>query len=344
MSDRSPPTGLLYLTESDVRQTLTMAEAIEWARRGIEADAAGRVHGDKFYLPIGEAGGFIKPFAGHLEGESLAFVKTFNFFPSSPQQTTTSLVVLFDAHSGRQVCIMEADWITGLKTGASTAVTAQTLAPPNAARLAIFGAGMQGRMHLRGLAQLLPLSQVWIFDPLEGVAEAYAERMSAELGVRVQAAPLEARAEIVPQTQVVVMVTTADEPLIKREWLGPGTFVAKLGSYQELALDVVTGADKVIVDRWSYLETRVPELKQLAEQGAFSRRDVHAEWPEVVAGRRAGRESAAEVILYLALGLWGEYAALLPAVYRRALDKGLGRWLPASGAAVERAPAEDEMR
>ncbi len=344
MSDGSEPPGLLYLTEADVRQTLTMAEAIELARRGIQADAAGRVRGDKFYLPIGDAGGFIKPFAGHLEGEPLVFVKTFSFFPSISRQITTSLVVLFDAHSGRQVCIMEADWITGLKTGASTAVTAQSLALREAARLAIFGAGMQGRMHLRGLAELLPLSQVWVFDAFEQIAAAFAARMSAELGIRVQAAPLEARAEIIPQAQVIVLVTTANEPLIERSWLGPGTFVAKLGSYQELGLDVITGADKVIVDRWSYLETRIPELKLLAEQGSFGRRDVHAEWPEVVAGRRAGRESAEDVILYIALGLWGEYAALLPAVYRRALSKGLGRWLPTSGAPVAGAAAEDEMR
>jgi len=75
--------SILYLTEADVQQTLTIAEAVELAEKGIQADAAGRVAGDKFYMPVGEAG-FIKPFSGYLLGESLAFVKTFNFFPNNP--------------------------------------------------------------------------------------------------------------------------------------------------------------------------------------------------------------------------------------------------------------------
>jgi ornithine cyclodeaminase/alanine dehydrogenase-like protein (mu-crystallin family) len=103
--------------------------------------------------------------------------------------------------------------------------------------------------------------------------------------------------------------------------------VARLGSYQEVALDVITGA-KVIVDNWHYLRPRIPELKRLAAENAFGAADVHAEWPEVVAGTKPGRESADEVIVYIALGIWGEYAAILPEVYRRARSLGLGHRLP----------------
>jgi ornithine cyclodeaminase/alanine dehydrogenase-like protein (mu-crystallin family) len=95
-----------------------------------------------------------------------------------------------------------------------------------------------------------------------------------------------------------------------------------------VAFDVITRADKVIVDSWHYVRPRIPELKTLAEQQQFSLEDVHAEWPDVVAGRRPGRESASEIIVYIALGIWGEYAAILPEVYRRARSQGLGRELP----------------
>ena len=53
-------------------------------------------------------------------------------------------------------------------------------------------------------------------------------------------------------------------------------------------------------------------------------------WPDIVAGRRPGRESDDEVIVYVALGIWGEYAAILPEVYRRARSMGLGQTLPIS--------------
>jgi ornithine cyclodeaminase/alanine dehydrogenase-like protein (mu-crystallin family) len=318
---------MIFLSEEDVRRTLTVAEAVELAEKGIRADARGEVAGDKFYMSVGDAG-FIKPFSGYLQGEKLAFVKTFSFFPENPEAhhlpTTYSMVLLFDARTGFPVCLMEAGWVTGLKTGASTAVTASALANPDSECVTIFGAGLQGRMHLEALCQRFSLQRASILDIQPQAAQAYAEQMAAKLGLDVRAVPLEARQRAVRESDIVITVTTGDQPLVEYSWLKPGAFIAKLGSYQEVALDVITQADKVIVDRWKYIRPRAPELIQLAKEGRFQQSDVHAEWPQVVAGSAPGRESPQEIIVFLALGIWGEYAAILPAVYRRALEEGLG--------------------
>jgi ornithine cyclodeaminase/alanine dehydrogenase-like protein (mu-crystallin family) len=321
------PESILYLTESDVQQTLTIAEAVDLAEQGIEADARGQVVGDKFYMTLGEAG-FIKPFSGYLAGEELAFVKTFSFFPGNPERfgspPTSSVVLLFDSETGLPVCLMEGGYVTALKTGASTAVTAAYLARPDSATVTIFGAGMLGRTHLRALTYRFDLRQAYVVDILPQVAEAYAAELAPEMGFPVKPVPLEDREAAVRDADIVITVTTGDQPLVERAWLRPGAFVARLGSYQEVALDVVTEADKVVVDNWHYVSPRVPELKILMEEGRFGPEDIHAEWPDIVAGRRPGRQSATEVIVYMALGIWGEYAAILPQVYRRALALGLG--------------------
>jgi ornithine cyclodeaminase/alanine dehydrogenase-like protein (mu-crystallin family) len=332
------PESILYLTEADVQRTLTIGEAVELAEKGIKADAAGQVVGDKFYMAVGE-NGFIKPFSGYMAGEQLAFVKTFSFFPGNPVRfgcsTTSSMVLLFDADTGLPVCLMEGGWITAAKTGASTAVTAalrppegagQSLALPGSEAVTIFGAGMLGRMHLQALSHRFALRQAWVVDALPQVAEAYAAELSPELGIPVEPVRLEERERVVRASDIVITVTTGDQALFERAWLKPGVFVARLGSYQEVALDVIT-ASKVVVDNWHYVRPRIPELKMLAEEGRFGFEDVHAEWPDIVAGRRSGRESPDEVIVYLALGIWGEYAAILPEVYRRARELGLGRRL-----------------
>jgi ornithine cyclodeaminase len=325
------PESLLYLTEKDVQQTLSVHDAVELAESGIEADAAGRVVGDKFYMPLDEAG-FIKPFSGYLEGEELAFVKTFSFLPGNPERfgcpTTSSMVLLFDAQTGLPVCLMEGGWVTALKTGASTAVTAAYLARPGAKDVTIFGAGSLGRMHLRALTVRFTLHTAYVVDILPQAAEAFAAELEPNLGFPVEPVPLEERERAVRQSDIVITVTTGDQPLVERSWLRPGAFIARLGSYQEVALDVITGADKVIVDSWHYVRPRIPELKTLAREQQFGLENVHAEWPDIVAGRRPGRESATEVIVYIALGIWGEYAAILPEVYRRARSQGLGHKLP----------------
>jgi hypothetical protein len=74
---------ILYLAEDEVKQCITMREAVALSDKGIHADAAGQVAGDKFYMHLSDRG-FIKPFSGYLEGEEFAYVKTFSFFEASP--------------------------------------------------------------------------------------------------------------------------------------------------------------------------------------------------------------------------------------------------------------------
>ncbi len=322
---------LRYLTEAEVAQTLTVEEALALAEEGIRADAQGRVVGDKFYMTVGEAG-FIKPFAGYRQGEDLAYVKTFSFFPHNPARfgkpTTSSLVLLFDAQTGLPVCLMEAGWITTLKTAASSIVTARALARPNAQRAVIFGAGQQGEMHLRALAAGMAVRWVAVVDVDEDRARALAATWGPRLGLEVVAVPYADREQAVRQADLVFTLTTGNAVMVRFAWLKPGALVLKLGSYQELELEVITRADKVVVDRWKYVGPRVPELKTLVAQGRFGPDDVHAAWPDIVAGREPGRERDDEIIVYIALGIWGEYAAILPAAYRRAVEKGLGTLLP----------------
>lgn len=322
------PESILYLTEADVQRTLTVAEAVDLAEKGILADGAGQVVGDKFYMNVGESG-FIKPFSGYLAGEELAFVKTFSFFPGNPERfnrnTTSSMVLLFDAETGLPACLMQAGWVTALKTGASTTITAAYLARSHAETVTVFGAGTLGRLHLRALRHRFQLRQAFVVDILPHVAQKVAAELEPDLGFAIEPVPLEERERAVRASDIVLTVTTGDQPLVERAWLQAGAFVARLGSYQELDLDVITKADKVVVDNWHYVRPRIPELKMLAQQGRFDFKDVHAEWPAIVAGRKPGRESPQEVIVYIALGIWGEYAAILPQVYRRARELGLGQ-------------------
>ena len=327
------PKEILYLTEADVQQTISYAEAVDLAEKGIKADAAGRVNGDKYYMKVGEDG-FVKPFSGYIDDEDLAFVKTFSYFPINPKKynrpTTSSMVILLDAETGLPACFMEAGWITGLKTAASTAVTTAYLANPDSKVVTIFGAGTLGRLHLIALAERFDLKQAYFIDLRFETAQTCASELEPMLGFPIKAVPLEERESPVRDSDIIFTVTTGSQELVKQKWVKKGQFIARLGSYQEVSLDVILEADKVIVDSWKYVSPRIPEIVQLKEEGRFDFKDVYGEWPDIVGERTPGRESADEVIVYIALGIWGEYAAILPEVYRKAKEKGLGLDLPCS--------------
>ena len=239
-------------------------------------------------------------------------------------------MILLDAETGLPACFMEAGWVTGLKTAASTAVTTAYLACPKTETVTIFGAGTLGRLHLLAVAERFKLKQAFFVDILPEVAEACAAETEQVLGFPVKAVTLEDRENAVRKSDVIFTVTTGSQALVEHSWLKPGAFVARLGSYQEVDHDVIIKADKVVVDRWKYVSPRIPEIVELVEKGQFSFNDVYAEWPNIVAGKVPGRESAEEIIVFIALGIWGEYAAILPEVFRRAKSLGLGQDLRCS--------------
>ena len=325
------PKEILYLTEEDVRQTLTVAEAVNLAEKGIKADAAGNVVGDKFYMNVNEDG-FIKPFSGYIAGEEYAYVKSFSYFPGNPEKynrpTTCSQVILLDYETGLPVCFMGAVWDTGVKTPSSTAVTTAYLARQESDTITIFGAGTLGRLHLKAVAERFQLKQAYFVDIIPEVAEKCAAELQEELGFSVESVSLNDRESAVRKSDIIFTVTTGSMELVYLDWLKPGTFIARLGSYREVHNDIITGADKVVLDRWKYVSPRIPEVIQLVEEGKFNQESVYAEWPDIVAGKVPGRVSENEIIVFIALGIWGEYAAILPEVFRRAKAKGLGRWLP----------------
>ena len=318
------PRDILYLTEAEVSQCMTAQRAVPLAEKGITADGAGEVAGDKFYMNVGDSG-FIKPFSGYMAGEEYAYVKSFSFFEDNWKKNlpvTDSMVMLFDSITGLPACFMEANWITAMKTGASTAVTAKYLARTDSKVLTIFGAGGLGRTHLSCFNEVFDLDEVRVVDLIPDTAEKYASEMSEETGLSIVVPA--SREAAVRDADLVVTVTTGSAVNVEYSWLKPGAFVARMGSYQEIELDLVLKADKLVMDRWAYVSYRVPEIVELIEGGKLSQADIHAEWPDIIAGRAAGRESEEEIILYIALGIWGEYAAILPEVYRRAKELGLG--------------------
>jgi ornithine cyclodeaminase len=104
--------------------------------------------------------------------------------------------------------------------------------------------------------------------------------------------------------------------------------LAKIGSHQELEPEILLQVDKLVVDYWDYVSRRGKEVITLMEKGVFSRNNVYAELPEIVAGKKTGRENDEEKIFLIPLGSPAKYGETAPYVYSRAVELGVGRWIP----------------
>ena len=181
---------------------------------------------------------------------------------------------------------------------------------------------------MAALNEIMPIEKAIIYDKYPEKAAEFSKKMSEDLNLKV--VPASTKKEAVYGSDVIITVTTGSDILVRNEWLEPGAFVARMGTYQEIDTELILQADKFVVDRWEYVAPRIPEIVQLVKEERLSEADVYASWPEIAAGKKKGRENDQEIIVYTALGIWGEYAAILPHVYQKALEKGIGTMLKAS--------------
>jgi ornithine cyclodeaminase len=204
-------------------------------------------------------------------------------------------------------------------------VATRALARKDARVLAILGAGVQARSHLKALLPVRPFDHVRIYAPNEEHARAvvdeapdtYAELTvapSAELAVR--------------GADVVVTATNASRPVLEREWLSIGAHVNAVGASTPTAceLDVETvAAAALFCDSRESLRNEAGEFQLALRDGAISGEDhVRAELGEVLAELKPGRRDDTELTLFRSLGLAVEDLAAAEHAVAVARSHGLG--------------------
>jgi ornithine cyclodeaminase/alanine dehydrogenase len=233
-------------------------------------------------------------------------------------------ILLFDGDSGFPLAVIDSVEPTIKRTGAGTAVAMKYLAAPDAKVMTVCGCGNQGRVHVRFLKMVRPISRVFAYDENPEAAEAFARDLGEELGLSIR--PTQELASALAQSRVVVTCTPSKKPYLLRDYVLPGTTVAAVGSdtpdKQELDASLLKG-NKVVVDILSQC-ARAGELHHALEQNLIRTEDVYAEIGEVVSGKKPGRESPSEIIIYDATGTALQDTAAAALCYEKALARNAG--------------------
>ncbi len=259
-------------------------------------------------------------------------LKAICIMPANPARGLDAhqgLVTLFDGETGRPTAILDASAITEVRTAAVTAVATGLLARRDARTLAILGAGVQGRSHLRALVRVRDFEQVRVYAPTEAHARALVEHGSdayAELAVTLTVAPTAEAA--VRDADVVVAATSSREPVLRRAWLKPGAHLNAVGASTPQAREVdsaTVAASALFCDSRESLRNEAGEFQLAIREGLITGEEhVRAELGEVLAGIAPGRRDAAELTLFRSLGLAVEDLAAAERTVAEATARGLG--------------------
>lgn len=320
---------LLYLSRDEVAAVgLTMAEIIAAVEQGFNEMGHGRVEmPPKPGIHPGEGGdNFIHAMPAYIPEMASAGIKWVSGFPGNQARGLpyiTGLLILNDAQTGIPKAVMDCTWITGMRTGAASAVSAKYLARPESATIGILACGVQGHTNLAAMNALFPLKQVKAFDVIGAQSQKLIEFARDSLGL--DAVVVDNPKAAVSGSDIVVTsgpILKEPHATISAGWLDEGVFVSCVDFDSYFSREALAEADKWTTDnlaQYNHYKDEVGFFKSCPE--------VYAELGELVTGRKKGRETPEEKNFAANLGLAMEDMAVAPLIYQRAVVKDIGTWL-----------------
>lgn len=320
-------TKTLVLSRRDVESLLDLDSCFSAVEEAFRQVGAGEVpppgalgvraaHGG-FHIKAGILGGPAPLFAAKVNG---------NFFENDMRSLPRiqGVILVADAETGTPLALMDSIAITRLRTAAATAVAAKHLARPGSKTVTICGCGVQGRAQLRALARVLSIERVSCFDENREKAHRFAADLSVDLSLSICVASDLRRAT--STSHIVVTCTPSKKPVLFEGFLRRGAFLAAIGadSEEKQELDPALMASSTVVTDVTEQCAAFGDLHHALASGLVTREDVHAELGEIVAGRKRGRRSAEEVIVFDSTGMALQDAAAASVVLERARATGRG--------------------
>jgi len=323
---------VLVLTKRDV-ESLLDPDALRAAVAAALADlSAGRASTPtRIAAMVAERDALLAAMPAYLPGAGALTTKLVSLFPRNTDRPTHQAVILaFDPLTGTPAALMDGEAITAGRTAAGSALATDLLARKDAATLAVLGAGVQARAHLRALPRVRPFREIVIGARDASKASALAREIASEIGVSVRAASF---SDAVGAADVVCACTHSAEPIVRREWLRPGTHVNSVG-YNTAGREVdgeTVAASLVVVESRAAALAPPPggsnDLLWPIRDGLIAATHVHAELGELVSGSRPGRADATQLTLYKSVGVAVEDAAAAALVLRLARERGVGKMI-----------------
>ena len=318
----------LWLNQEDVHSLLTMPAAIEAVEEAFRQFAAGDA-----MLPqrvgVGVAkhggGGAAMPayVGGDVDGLGVKVVTLFVNNAKVGLPVVNATLLLLDPATGQLRAVMDAGYLTAVRTGAVSGVATRYLARPDASVVTIFGAGVQARKQLEAICAVRPITQALVVDVQPEAANRFIEEMAAMLGITIEATT-DVR-DAVQAADIIVTATSAHEPIFDGNWVQPGTHINAIGSHaptmRELDTVIIQRA-KVIADQSVACLAEAGDLIIPIQEGTITDDHIYADLGEIVAGDKPGRTSDDEITLFKSVGLAIQDVAAASLVYRKALAVG----------------------
>jgi ornithine cyclodeaminase/alanine dehydrogenase-like protein (mu-crystallin family) len=273
----------------------------------------------------GNGDNFIHAMPAYIPALKSAGMKWVSGFPENEKRRLpyiSGLLILNDPETGLPISVMDCIWITAMRTGAATAVSAKYLARNDSSSVGVLGCGVQGRSNVEALAVEFPLEKVIAYDINKDSARLYAKEITDRFGLDVKM--VDNPKQAVTGSDIVVTagpILRKPHATIKAGWMDEGAFASLVDFDSYWHPDALRESSKFCTDDTA-------QLRHYQEIGYFQNiPPVHADLGELVTGVKSGRQTREEKNMTANLGLALDDMAVAPLIYHRAVEQGIGTWL-----------------
>lgn len=320
---------MLVLSSAEVISLLDLDELVEALRVAMIELSAGRVSvPPRVAAQVPEHDAMLAAMPAYLPSAGALASKLVSLFPGNREQPTHhALICCFDPATGTPAAVLDGGYLTAARTAGGSALATRLLARPDARDVTVIGTGVQAQAHARALARLPGVRTVRIAGRDPARAAALAGSLAAA-GIPAQAdSSIEAA---VRAADVVCTTTHAAGPVLRREWLRPGTHINSVGynTSGDGELDTATIRDALVVVESRLSALAPPPAGAVELLRAIGRQAIDAgqvaEIGQIAAGTAAGRTGADQLTVYKSVGVAAQDAAAAALVLAAARRAGAG--------------------
>jgi ornithine cyclodeaminase/alanine dehydrogenase-like protein (mu-crystallin family) len=253
-------------------------------------------------------------------------------FQGSIARGVSYVVVLCDLLSAELLAVLDGHYLTAARTGATSGVATRHLARPDATSVGVIGSGLEAETNLQAICTVRDITSVSVFSPRRARREAFAERMSPELGIAIQ--PAATPQQVVAGADIVIVATNtgpAATIAYQGAWLEPGQHVVSIGStttaLREIDPETFRRADTIVfdVEPDTLLEESGDYIAMSCSGGPGNGRVLTLS--QLLLGDDTAA-TASTTTLFKSVGAAIQDIAAAMTIYEHARQQGLGRHVP----------------